>query len=74
MAAYALKQDSKLHQGSCNDREYGASVRIKNLIFKKQAKNTAIFVIRKFGGLHLGFEWFKVNETVATEALEMLGI
>lgn len=69
--AYALKEKGKLKQGGCDDREYGASTRIKKLIFEAKAKNVAIFVLRSFGGVHLGFDRFKAIEKVAQEAIQL---
>lgn len=72
MAAYALKDKGSLFSGSCDDREFGASIKIKNLIFETKARNTAVFVIRKFGGIHLGYERFQAIQQVTTKALELL--
>lgn len=72
MAAYAFKENQKLVHGSCDDKEYGAAIKIKNVLFENHAKNTAIFVIRKYGGIHLGIERFKSIITVAQQALELM--
>lgn len=72
MAAYALKHGQILKQGSCDDGEHGASNRIKRLIFEEHSKNTAIFVVRKYGGVHLGFGRFAAIEQVTRNALSML--
>lgn len=72
MVAYAFKQDHKLFHGACDDREFGASAKIKNTPFENQAKNTAIFIIRKYGGIHLGTERFRTISEVALQALNML--
>lgn len=72
MAAYAFREKGKVYHGNCDDREYGGSVKIKNCIFEMQAKNTAVFVARKFGGLHIGFDRFRSIENVSREALTLL--
>lgn len=72
MLGYALKENDKLRAGACDDREYGAGSRIRNLIFEHKAKDTAIFVVRKYGGIHLGFGCFQAIEKVALKALQML--
>lgn len=78
MAAYAFKdrtssdRQTHLHHGSCDDREYGASIKIKNVLFEQRAKNTAIFVVRKYGGVHLGIDRFRSIQTVALQALDLL--
>lgn len=70
---YAMKENSQLKVGFCDHREFGAGSRIKNTIFKKKARNTAVFVVRKFGGLHLGFNRFAIIEVVAKQAIDLLG-
>lgn len=73
MTAYAFKNknNSKLHHGACDNREYGASIKIKN-IFEQKAKNTAIFVVREYGGVHLGIDRFRTIQKVALDALDLL--
>lgn len=72
MMAYALKEDEVLKTGFCDDREYRAGNRLKKLIFEKKARNTVLFVLRKYGGVHLGFNRFSIIERVAKLALNML--
>lgn len=72
MMGYAYKEEGKLHTGFCDDREYGAGHRIKNTIFELKAKNTAVFVLRTFGGIHMGFDRFAVITGVASEAINLL--
>lgn len=69
MLAYALKEQGTLKHGGCDDREYGASSRMKKVMFENKTKNTAIFVLRQYGGVHLGFKRFKTIEGVAKEAI-----
>lgn len=70
---YAFKQKGQpVCAGFCDNREYGAGNRVKKTIFEKQAKNTAVFVIRKYGGVHLGFERFTAIESAAAQALDIL--
>lgn len=72
MMAYALREEDQLRTGSCDDREYGASVRMKKKIFELKSKDTVVFVLRKYGGVHLGFERFQVIENIAQKAIELL--
>lgn len=72
MLAYALKEKGQLKHGGCDDREYGASARMKRLIFESKTRNTAVFILRRYGGVHLGFERFKTIETLTRNAIEML--
>lgn len=72
MAAFAFKDKGNVHHGACDDKEFGAAAKIKNVIFQTQAKDTAVFVVRKYGGIHLGIERFKTISTVAQNALDIL--
>lgn len=72
MMAYALKEGHQVKSGSCDDREFGAGNRLKKLIFEAKAKDTVLFVLRKYGGVHLGFQRFAAIENVAKAALAML--
>lgn len=69
---YALKQDGKLKSGFCDDKEYGAGIKIKDLIFERKMRNAAIFVCRKYGGVHLGFQRFRAIENVGNKAVQLL--
>lgn len=73
MLSYALKDETgKLKFGSCDDREYGGSAAIRKTMQAVKPKNTAVFVVRKYGGLHLGFSRFKTIEQAAAEAMRLL--
>lgn len=72
VAAYVFKEDGKLKHGACDDREYGASIKVKDCIFETASKNTAVFIVRKYGGVHLGYERFKIIQDVAKTALNLL--
>lgn len=72
MLGYALRENKVLKSGSCDDKEYGAGVRIKKTIFETKARNTAVFVLRKFGGVHLGFQRFKIIENITKTAIGKL--
>lgn len=70
MLGYAFRDSGgKLKTGFCDDREYGSGVRIRKTIFKLKCRDTAVFVLRKFGGVHLGFNRFKTIEEVAQTAI-----
>lgn len=72
MLAYAFKEKGQLKHGGCDDREYGAAAKIKKIIFEQKTRNTAVFVLRQYGGVHLGFERFKTIEGIAKQAITML--
>lgn len=57
---YAMKEQGQLKSGSCDDREFGAGEHIRKTIFEQKARNTAVFVVRKFGGIHMGYSRFGV--------------
>lgn len=69
---YALREGHQVKSGFCDDREYGAGTKIKNIIFDQKSKNTAVFVLRKYGGVHLGFNRFQIIESATKEAIRML--
>lgn len=72
MMAYSLKQNQVIKRGKCDDEEYGSGSRLLSLLVEAKARNTAIFVVRQYGGLHMGFNRFKTIESVASEALKMM--
>lgn len=72
MLGYALKEEQKLRTGFCDDREFGAAIKIKRAIFELKSRNTAVFVLRKYGGVHLGFDRFRIIEEIAKKAVRML--
>lgn len=72
MLGYALREDEKVKSGACDDSEYGGGSRIRRTIFELKAKNVAVFVVRNFGGLHLGYSRFAVIEDVAKKVIQEL--
>lgn len=72
MLGYALKENQLLRSGFCDDKEYGAGTRLRKLIYEEKSKDTAVFVVRKYGGLHLGFNRFQTIENLAKMAIQML--
>lgn len=73
MMAYALKDpNGAFKTGSCDNREFGAGNKLKKLLFEAKAKNTVVFVLRKYGGVHLGFSRFEIIERVANKAISLL--
>lgn len=71
MMGYAFR-DKAVKSGFCDDREYGAGTRIRKTIFETKTRNTAVFVLRKYGGVHLGFNRFQIIENMARKAIELL--
>lgn len=72
MAAYAFKENSTIKMGSCDDMEYGGANTILNILKENKVKDTGIFVVRKYGGIHLGYERFTTIRAASLEALKLL--
>lgn len=70
--AYSLKEAGTLKSGSCDDREFGAGNKLRKMLFELKAKDTVVFVLRRYGGVHLGFNRFSIIEQVAKSAIAML--
>lgn len=71
MMAYGLKENETIKMGSCDDSEHGSSAVIRRAMAKEKARNMAVFVIRRYGGLHLGMDRFTTIETIAREAIKL---
>lgn len=72
MLGYQLKENDQLKHGSCDDTEHGGGVIFDKLLYARRLKNIAVFVVHRYGGIHLGFDRFKTIEKAANEAIEML--
>lgn len=72
MMAYAFKDGEKFKHGHCDDNEYGGGMIVKKTMANAKAKDTAVFVMRRYGGIHLGSERFKAIEKITQEALKLL--
>ena len=66
VASYSLKNN----RGYQDDGEYGAGHRLLHLLESNYQPNVAVFVVRMYGGRHLGPKRFAIMSDVATEALE----
>ena len=65
MAAYSIKNGD----GYEDDREFGASSRILNILKDNSVSNVAIFVVRYFDGKHIGPKRHELIKKVTTELL-----
>lgn len=72
MMGYQVKINDELQHGSCDDTEYGGGVTIDKFLYSKRQRNLAVFVVRRYGGLHLGFDRFQVIEKTAAQAVKLL--
>ena len=75
MAGYAYKQSKdRIEYGRDDDGEWGGSHRIVEAIKSANASNVVVFVIRQYGGEHLGGSRFKHIKACAEKALEEIGV
>lgn len=74
IAAYGLRdmETNSVKLGHADDREYGAGMCIRKTLAAIKAKNTAVFITRQFGGIHLGIERFKTIQKLTEQAVELL--
>lgn len=72
MMGYGLKEDGVLKMGACDDSEYGAGTVIRKTLAAVKARNTTVFVVRRYGGLHLGPDRFATIESITRQAVELL--
>ena len=63
--AYAVKTYTGYHDNG----EHGAGKRMLQLLLNRCQNNTVVFVMRRFGGIHLGQRRFMYMEKVAKDAL-----
>ena len=69
VAAYNIKAGS----GFQDDQEYGAGFRLARDLETNYQPNTAVFVVRIYGGRHLGAKRFTLYSEVAKQALTKVG-
>ena len=62
----------KNYTGYHDNGEHGASVKLQKILLDRCLNNTAVFVTREFGGIHLGPRRFLHIEKVARAALDEL--
>ncbi len=72
MAAYKFEQNGKTFYGYQDDKEFGGSYKIAEAIDNKGAMGVAVFVMRKYGGVHIGKSRFDHITFCANEALSLL--
>ena len=72
MCAYRFTGSGPLNQDCIDDREYGGSRTILAYIKSKKLSNIALFVVRYYGGVHLGSDRFTIIKNSAKEAYEKL--
>ena len=69
IAAYYLRTD----EGYQDDGEYGASHRLLKMLKDNNYINTAVFVVRAYGGRKLGLKRHEIIKKVAEQAVQWIG-
>lgn len=59
-------------EGYQDDSEFSAGFRVLNVIRESKFTNVAVFVIREYGGLHLGPARFSIIKELAEDALQLV--
>ena len=67
-------ENDKPLQGAVSDGEHQADVKLLDVMHKSQLENIAIFVVRKYGGVHIGGARLNHIQKAATQALSRLGL
>lgn len=73
MLGYQLKlEDGSRKFGGCDDGEHGGGACIYNHLYKLKQQNIAVFVVRRYGGIHMGLDRFKQIEQTAFAAAHLV--
>lgn len=72
MLAYRFREDQNIKIGHCDDGEHGGGAVISKLLHEQRCKNIAVFVVRRYGGIHMGFDRFKEITVAAQKAVDLL--
>lgn len=66
---YVTQHEDEQYSGLVDDREYGSSHKILKAIREESEEGIAVFVARKFGGVHMGPNRFTLISRLATKAI-----
>ncbi len=72
MCAYRVLVGERMYQGSVDDGEFGGGSAILSMLETRGTENIAVFVVRHYGGQHLGKSRFNHIRTVASQAITEL--
>lgn len=73
MEGYQLKlEDGTRKFGGCDDGEFGGGACISNHLYSLKQENIAVFVVRRYGGIHVGLDRFRKIEQSTFEAAHLL--
>lgn len=70
--AYALKEENQVKHNHCDDNEHGGGNCIHRILLQDKIKDTAIFIARRYGGIHLGLDRFPMIEQITKESIKLL--
>ncbi len=70
-AAYRIRNSSqKCEDGYNDDSDYGLARAARDELRKANKENLTVFIIRQYGGTHLGLRRFKIVEQLTGEVVE----
>lgn len=72
MAGYTVKDNGVWYSGHVDDEEYAGGIRIKKVIQAVASPSAIVFVVRYYGGQHLGAARFGYIDQAATEVVNKL--
>ena len=73
MAAYVMKTNSgKIISDHADDDEHGGGIRVLNAVNNSNLQGLACFVVRHYGGVHIGFRRFVHISAAAESAIQKL--
>lgn len=74
MMAYQTQDpiSKQINYGSCDDNEHGGGAELCKFLYQKKLDNLAVFVVRRYGGIHLGLDRFNMIRKAAVEAIALL--
>ena len=69
VAVYERKMAKSSAHGYQDDGEHGAGYRLLNALKAINIQNMAVFIVRRYGGVHLGPQRHKIMEGVLNEVV-----
>lgn len=72
--AYNFKDQNSniVKYGSCDDMEYGGGAALARFLYENRIRNVAVFVVRRYGRIHLGVDRFRIISQAARDAVKLL--
>lgn len=72
VAAFVPKEGSGLHYSFQDDNEYGAGLKLVRFIKEQGLDEVAVYLVRNYGGFHLGPSRYQIMLKHAKEAMDKL--